>query len=328
MQGASGTRLLLPEGLRGGPLFFLFLLGATLGCELDEVTLAEPQDIPVAEAYLMIGDRDDQLSVFVHWTLGTRSARELLDLGVKVVKEDGLEVTLLPGSLSPCVDSDLDGEIEGVCYSPSFDIEGVFEPGELVTLEIFFEDGDVLRGATQIPQDMELIRPGAGPECALPPGTTLEFVWNRSPGVWAYSAETEIRNLQDALAAEGVSVEEDSVALVGLAISESDTTIVFPKEFGVVERFELEQDLALALQGGLPVGTTADVVVAALDRNYVNWVRGGNFNPSGPIRISSLRGPGEGVFASVVRRSVLIRVGDPAYSPGNLLPPCLPDGGS
>jgi len=306
----------------------LLLLGGTLGCELDEATLAEPQDIAVAEVYLNIGDRDDHLSAFFHWTLSTRSSRDLLGLDVKVVREDGLEVPLVPDDLSNCVIPDLEGEIEGVCYSPIFEIEGVFEPGTRVSLEVFFEDGSVLKGATQIPEDIQLIRPAVGERCALPPGKALEFVWNRSSGVWAYSAETEIRNLQDALAAQGVAVEEDSVALLGLAISESDTTIVFPKEFGIIERFDLEQDLALALQGGLPRGAIADVVVAALDQNYVNWVRGGNFNPSGLVRISSLRGSGVGVFASTVRRTVLILGEDPEYLPGDILPNCLSDGGS
>jgi hypothetical protein len=195
-----------------------------------------------------------------------------------------------------------------------------------VELEVFLEDDQVLRGGTVIPDDIQLIEPVARNLCALPPGENLEFVWSRSPGVWAYMAETEIKELRSALAAEGIEVETDSVALLGVAISDSDTTIVFPREFGVFDRFDLEQEVAVALQEGLPRGAVADVVIAAVDQNYVNWVRGGNFNPSGSVRVSSLRGPGVGVLGSVVRRTIVVKGGDPSYSPGALLPNCLPTG--
>jgi hypothetical protein len=127
--------------------------------------------------------------------------------------------------------------------------------------------------------------------------------------------------LRAALAPQGIVVEEDSVALLGLAVSEADTTIVFPQEFGVFNRFDLQQEVALALQEGLPLGSQGVVAIAALDRNYVNWVRGGNFNPSGAVRISSLRGDGIGVLASAVRRAVRIVGTD-----GSELPSCLEGG--
>jgi hypothetical protein len=59
----------------------------------------------------------------------------------------------------------------------------------------------------------------------------------------------------------------------------------------------------------------ADVVIAAADRNYVNWERGGNFNPSGLVRIGSVRGDGFGVFGSLVVKSFQIRVGSTEYPP-------------
>ncbi len=309
----------------GGPLLFVGLAMALSGCELDEVTLAQPEDILVAEAYIMVGDGQDRVSAFLHWTLGTRPDRDLLELGVRVIREDGAEFSLFAEPLSECLLPGLEEKVEGVCYSLTMDPEGLFEPGSRVELEILLEDDRLLRGGTVIPDDIEFIKPAVRNRCALPPGEKLEFVWSRSPGVWAYSAETEIRNLRSALAAVGIVVETDSVALRGLAVSDSDTTIVFPKEFGVFDRFNLEREVALALQDGLPKGAIADVVIAAVDQNYVNWVRGGNFNPSGPVRISSLRGPGVGVFGSVVRRTIVVKGGEPNYLPGALLPSCLLD---
>ena len=76
-------------------------------------------------------------------------------------------------------------------------------------------------------------------------------------------------------------------------------------------RFDLDSDLAVRLQRGLPVGASAEVSITAVDRNYVNWQRGGNFNPSGVVRVPSLRGAGTGVLGSTYRRSFTIQVGEP-----------------
>ncbi|MCJ7629358.1 MAG: hypothetical protein MUO50_13345, partial [Longimicrobiales bacterium] len=213
-----------------GFLFPLSLALSLSGCELDEVTLAQPEDIPVVEAYVMVGDGQDQISAFVHWTLGTRSARDLLALGVSLTGEDGVEIPLFPEAFSGCLREGLEEDVEGVCYSVGSGAEGVFEPGTRVEIEVLFEDGGMIRGATVIPDSISLIQPAVGGQCALPPGRNLEFIWSRSPGVWAYSAETDISNLRSALASEGIVVKTDSVALLGLAVSDSDTTIVFPKE--------------------------------------------------------------------------------------------------
>lgn len=116
-------------------------------------------------------------------------------------------------------------------------------------------------------------------------------------------------NLTAALQDTEIEVEKDPLLLLGLSISESDTTIVFPSEFGLFDRFDLDRDLALLLQTGLPFGTQAGVIVSAVDRSYVNWVRGGNFNPSGEVRVPSLQGDGTGVFGSIVRRRFDVDVG-------------------
>jgi hypothetical protein len=50
------------------------------------------------------------------------------------------------------------------------------------------------------------------------------------------------------------------------------------------------------------------LTVAAVDRNYVNGVRGGSFNPSGRVRVSSVTGDGEGVFGSLVPLTLEVEV--------------------
>jgi hypothetical protein len=291
------------------------------GCELEEVSIAIPEDVLVVEAYLMAGDETDELTAFLHWTLGTRPARDLLDASVTAYAEEGEDVPLFLTSVSDCVFQERREEVEGVCFAAGPDVEDVFQPGTRARLRVRLADGRELEGGTDVPFDIQLLQPQGRSLCALPPGLNIEFSWNPSPGTWAYSAEAEISGLVDALAATGVEVEADSVALLGLAVSESDTTIVFPKEFGVFERFDLEQEIAVALQEGLPLGALAKVAIGALDQNYVNWVRGGNFNPSGTVRVSSLRGDGVGVFGSVVRRVVTVAG---AY-PNSIVPGCFSD---
>jgi hypothetical protein len=157
-----------------------------------------------------------------------------------------------------------------------------------------------------VPGDFRI--PGApaepGGTCQLPGGTSLELSWTTAAGAWSYVNETTIEGLAEALAPAGIEVdpEDDPLYLLGLSISAADTTIVFPGEFGLFDRFDLDQDLAVVLQEGLPAPARAQVTVAATDRNYVNWVRGGSFNPSGQVRVPSVRGDGTGVFGSAVVR--------------------------
>jgi len=68
----------------------------------------------------------------------------------------------------------------------------------------------------------------------------------------------------------------------------------------VFDRGSIDQDVAVRLQRGIPGGLVTNVAITAVDRNYTNWVRGGNFNPSGQVRIASVRGEGTGYFGSSV----------------------------
>jgi hypothetical protein len=302
------------------------VLGASLGlagCELQEVTLAEPEALLVAEVYISVGDGEDQVTGFLHSTLGTEDLTDLETASVILTVEDTLVVRLAPAIAAECLVAELENVVAGACFNMSGPAEGLFQPGDRVVVEVSTRDGRELRGATTLPEDFRFLRPGRPGTCALGPGRNLPMVWSRSEGAWAYAAETNIWGLRDGLAHQGIEVEADSIALLGLAVSESDTTIAFPAEFGVFNRFDLERDVATALQVGLPKGTVADVAVAALDRNYVNWVRGGAFNPSGPVRVPSLVGDGTGVIASVVRKVVRILGADPVFLPGSVIPSCF-----
>jgi hypothetical protein len=271
------------------------------GCELDETSIAQPESVLVAETYVFVGDGEDDVTAFLHWTLGAEPSMDLRDVQVRVTGEDGTAYPLVRGSARDCLQSETAEVVEGECFSLFGAAEGIFHPGERVQVDVQLPDGGSLSGTARIPGAYAMVTPWR-PTCRLPPDTSLEVVWTRAEGAWAYSAETLIWGIREALAPRGIEVDEDPLSLLGLAISETDTTIVYPSEFGVFSRFDLDRELALVLQGGLPEGTTADVTVVAVDRNYVNWVRGGTFNPSGQVRIPSLRGDGTGVVGSGVRR--------------------------
>lgn len=143
--------------------------------------------------------------------------------------------------------------------------------------EVALADGGRLEGASRVPGSFRL--PGYPEQCTIRPDTLLPMRWSRSEGSWAYVNETAIFGLPGALRGEGITVEDDPLYLLGLSVSDADTTIVFPSEFGAFNRLDLDRDLAVRLQRGLPRGTRAEITITAVDRNYVNWARGGGFNP-------------------------------------------------
>lgn len=288
-------------------------LPLAMSCALEEITLVEAEDVVVAEVYVQLFPGDpgaSRAAAWLHRTLdaGSPSSRPVPGAQVLVTSARGFSLELAETAVETCVvGTPVQGS--GTCYATSAELAARLQPGDRLTLEITLPGGGVLRGVSTVPGDFRLLGgPGAG-ACALTPLTPLEVRWTRSESAWAYVNETQISGLRKALAPQGIDVEKDPLYLLGLSVSAADTSIVFPGEFGVFDRFELDQDVALALQKGLPANTAARVAITAADRNYVNWVRGGSFNPSGQVRIPSLRGEGTGVFATTVSHDFRVGVG-------------------
>ena len=283
------------------------------GCELEEITVVDVEDVVLAEVYIEIASNpaENQARAFLHRTLGTGvEDSSLVAATVTLTRSDGFSLSLVPGPLRDCVESETPDEVTGICFTENPGGAAGLGVGDLLELRIDLPGGGTITGATSVPGAFEL---GIPPICRLEPDTLMPLTWSRSEGAWAYLNEASIRGLPEALEPEGIVVEDDPLYLFGLSISETDTTIVFPSEFGVFNRFVLDADLTVRLQKGLPVGTSTEVTVTAIDRNYVNWVRGGNFNPSGQVRIPSLQGNGTGVLGSaVVRRFEVLVTDDPA----------------
>jgi hypothetical protein len=299
------------------------VLLASAGCELAEVTATRAEDRVVVEGLIRLGSPRPAgmvppdpggehvwATVFLHRTVQGEEGANAPEPGARVelVVPGGERVRLQETRLEECVSSTpLEGT--GTCYSarvleraPERGGLNAVGPGSRVDLEVETAGGERLASTTLVPGDYALDGVAHRGTCALPPDTPAPVGWQEAAGAWAYVAETEIRGLAPALAPEGIVVEDDPLLLVGLAVGAADTTIVFPAEFGIFDRFDLDRDLAVRLQRGLPGGTGARVGVNAVDRNYVNWIRGGNFNPSGQVRIPSVQGDGTGFFGSSLTR--------------------------
>jgi hypothetical protein len=295
----------------------LALLTLTLaGCELEEITGVIPEDVVVAEVHVQLASGASSLKAFLHRTLdqdGRGKQRPVPGAQISISRSDGLTLELAETEQARCVHS-LPSEGDGTCYWAAPEAASRLAPGDRLSLEIRLADGGTIEGVTTVPDDFAFADMSPGAFCRLEPDTPIELRWTRSVGAWAYIAETLILGLGAALQPEGIDVD-DPLYLLGLSVSAGDTSIVFPGEFGLFNRWELDQDVALRLQEGLPSGTSAAVTIAATDRNYVNWVRGSSFNPSGQVRLPSLRGKGTGVFAAQVVRDVTIRVGSAIQDP-------------
>ena len=244
------------------------------------------------------------------------------DAQVRVLPEAGAPIVFQATDLQGICS--LPGEVGGTCYVAVDLPPDAVAPGERYTLDVGLPDGGRLTGSTTVPGTFRMIRPvdtEAGGRCTIPPGTLLELQWTRSLGAWVYVVEADFgATLREAFPQYDVPAP---FRTVGLSVGSADTTLVFPAEVGLFERFEEDAtEVLAALQQGMPSGTEASVAVAAADRNYVNWVRGGSFNPSGNVRLASVTGDGTGVFGSLVVRD--FRLFGRAPGSGGSLPPCMP----
>ncbi len=274
--------------------------------------MTEPEPLAVVELYLRAGA--DRQWAFVHGT----TAVPVAPVSLSIVSDDGLRMALRPAASgsaecgSPMYADSV--EVAGTCYvTDRLDVPpfALVRAGHSYTLEGTLADGSGVRGTTAVPGPFALVAPGGLRErssCLLPPDTTFELEWTRSEGAWAYLADTDLFNLDALLDSLDVAVPRP-LPLRGLSVGATDTTIVFPREFGLFDRFGDASPVLVALQNGLPAGAAARIGVAALDRNATDWLRGGNFNPSGQVRIPSVFGTGvTGVFGAVVVLDVSLNV--------------------
>jgi len=268
-----------------------------VGCELQEVITTSPDDFVVAEVILEAG-ADSQFA-YLQRAAGQGNIR-VPDAQVTVSDGQGRVLQFGPVGYWRCLSPEpADPSTAGSCYAAHSGTVPIL-PGESYELRVVTAEGAQLTGSTRVPGPLTLRQP-AGRECALPPDTSLELRWGMVPGAWAYDIEAEFNDIFPVLVQRGVVADTPNVPLrlEGLAITATDTVLVLPGELGLFDRFNADlHPILVALSHGLPEGVSAEVVIAAADRNYVNWARGDAFNPSGQVRVPSVRGDGTGVFGS------------------------------
>jgi hypothetical protein len=299
-------------GRRVAGIWAAFAAVLTAACELREVTLAEPEDVIIAEVVLRAGDSLQTALVYrtrgVDGAVGARVSNAV----VEVTAEAGGLMRYRPAPVARCLTPDSNGTVPataarvGSCYvAAAGDVIPVL-PGARYSLRVLTTDGRELTGTTVVPGAFE-VRTPATAACRLPPGGQLQMRWTESDGAWAYLVDARFAGLRNAFAPLGITVPQDPFTLTGLAIGRADTTIALPQGFGLFDRFDSDLTPALvALQSGIPGNVVVDVTLAAGDRNFINWVRGGNFNPSGLVRVPSIRGGGTGVFGALAVHRVRV----------------------
>ncbi|MDE0032073.1 MAG: hypothetical protein OXU75_22345 [Deltaproteobacteria bacterium] len=306
-----------------GAATLVVLAGGSIlgGCALTEVTVTESEDVVIAEAQLTInlhGDGSTSLDVYtyLHRTLSGQRADEVEGAAIRVSGTSAVVHLAAADSGGVCLDPWEDEEDEevlevdvGSCYRASV-APSPFSPGEVLELEVVLPEGGTLTGVSQVPDAFEFI--GLTHEdghCRIEPDTNYRFRWTEAAGTWSYISDTWIEGLPEALAGRDIEVP-DSLYLTGFAIGEKDTDVLFPGEYGLFDLGEqADADLLRILDDGLPGGAWGEVAFAATDRNWVNWARGGNFNPSGLIRIPSVFGDGTGFFGTATQRQLNVIAG-------------------
>ena len=81
------------------------LLGVLSGCELEEITLVDAEDVVVAEVYLNVAadPADNEIRAFLHHTVGTvDSIADLQRARVSVERSDGKVYVLEPEGVDAC----------------------------------------------------------------------------------------------------------------------------------------------------------------------------------------------------------------------------------
>jgi hypothetical protein len=293
------------------------------GCTLTEVVTEAGADLVVVESVLRPDTPFPRL--LLHRALTGATIRGEPGARVVVRTETGREVVFQEAGAELCLtEVGAIGSLvnQATCYVAEQELR--VEPGRTYWLDVRTTRGERLRSRTVVPGAFSfrgLPADSAGiTRCSLPVLTPLTLTWTPSAGTWSYLANLQVRGLREALAGSGIRDIPDPLELTGLSITERDTSIVVPANFGVFERARFESELLQLLQLGFPVAVDASIVVAAVDRNYVNAVRGGRFNPSGSVRVSSIVGDGVGLFGSLVPLRVEITVVDPARPPASPVP--------
>lgn len=306
-----------------GERFLLTLLGmmavGAAGCDLTDVPTGSGQKMFVASATVVLTMDPVEPS-----RIGTRAVAlvseayqqgltEVPGASVRITGASGrslsLEEEMDPLGACTALDKELftvDGRLKsiGSCHTASA-ASAVFAPGEVLTLVVTTPEGGVLEGTSRMP---DVFAPQGlsveGGRCRVEPDTGYRFTWAPVDGAWAHVGEAEVSGLSPSLWS---SSDPLYLPVSVLGRGREVTDMVFPRDFLLELLSDVDNlDLHRTLDAGLPGGARAEVTIAALDRNWANWIREGRININGETAIPSVFGDGTGMFGTAVRWQVSV----------------------
>lgn len=303
-----------------GARFLLMLPAMTVGaggCGLTDVQTGSGQRMLVASATVVLTvdpaepSRISTRAVALVSEAHQQVLSEVPGASVRITGASGRSVSLVeeedPLGACTVLPEDLygaDGPLGpiGSCHTATA-TSGLFAPGEELTLAVTTPDGRVLEGTSRMPD--AFVPQGLSVEdgrCRVEPGTGYRFEWPPVDGAWAHAGEAEITGLSPALWS---SSDPLYLPVTVLGRGRDVTDMVFPGDF-LLELLSNADNVELhrTLDAGLPGGARAEVTIAALDRNWANWIREGRLNINGDTVIPSIFGDGTGMFGTAVRWKV------------------------
>ena len=151
---------------------------AGAGCTLEEITLAEAEDVVVGEVYVQVSagpGGESRATAWLHRTLegGSPTSRPVPGAEVLITSSRGLSLELAETADKTCVWS-TPVEGTGTCYATSSELAGELRPGDVLEVEIALPGGGLIRGASTVPGDFRLVTPGAEGRCRVNPPTRLQ----------------------------------------------------------------------------------------------------------------------------------------------------------
>ncbi len=300
----------------------LALLGMTAGaagCDVTDVPTGSGQKLFVASATVVLTVDPAEPT-----RIGTRAValvseawqqvlREVPGASVRITGASGRSLSLVEEEdpLGTCTvlhreSYTVDGQPRpiGSCHTATA-ASAVFAPGELLTLAVTTPDGAVLEGTSRMPD--AFVPRGLSVEdgrCRVEPGTAYRFAWSPVDGAWAHIGEAEVTGLSPSLWS---SSDPLYLPVTVLGRGREVTDMVFPTDFLLELLSDVDNvELHRTLDAGLPGGARAEVTIAALDRNWANWIREGRLNINGETVIPSVFGDGTGMFGTAVRWKVSV----------------------
>ncbi len=304
--------------LRGSRWAIAALLPLIGACRLDWTEVREPALVIANATVVLTVDPTDSAvrSTDVLAFLVRDSADDRVrGASVGIVDQSGRSLRLeeLPSTREVCR-PEQEATSAGTCYVASAPF-AYFAPLAELSLRVALPDGRWLFGTSTMPglftPSRLSLRDG---RCRAEPETNYTIDWEPVRGAWAHIAEAEFSGLRKSLWGFPHPLH---LGTAWMAVH-PDYDMGFPRKL-------IEEDVPLnarraarRLESGLPWGVTARLAVAAIDRNWANWIRPGQVHVSGVVPAPSVFGDGTGLFGTAVRWTATIESRD-AEEQGDLV---------